>query len=377
MRVGMVVPYDLSDEGGVKRHAVQLASALRDLGDEVELIGPSRRRIADAHVYSFGGVVNIPSNGSANHIGLLSRPDRVRDLVRDRAYDVLHVHEPLVPALPYYAAWAAGDAARVATFHAFAEEQSRTARLVRRVASAVTLSRFDRAIAVSPAAAQLARTTFAGPLAIIPNGIDTSVYRERGVRTPGDRLRLLFVGHWRDPRKGLPYLLDACARLQLPWTLDVVGDGGTLAAPNLRHVRYHGVVAAGARLRELYAQCDVFVAPSTGMESFGIVLLEAMAAGRAIVCSDIAGYRAAAGDAAVLVPPKDPTALAAAITKLAHAPRLRDELAAAGRQRVKSFDWRVLVGEIRAEYLAAIASRQGEVASRRHTPPRGRMKTAR
>ena len=96
----MVVPYDLAEEGGVKRHAMQLASALRSLGDEVDVIGPSRRSLGLEHVFTFGGVFNVPSNGSDNHIGLFTRPDRVRRFMRERGYDVLHLHEPLVPALP-------------------------------------------------------------------------------------------------------------------------------------------------------------------------------------------------------------------------------------------------------------------------------------
>jgi len=369
----MVVPYDLSEEGGVKRHAMHLAAMLRASGDEVDIIGPSRRPLDGDHVYTFGGVVNVPSNGSANHIGLFCRPDRVRRFIQQRRYDVLHLHEPLVPALPYYALWSAGSAARVATFHAFTEEQSTLGHAVRVASSAVTLGLIDRGIAVSPAAAQLARTTFTKPLAIIPNGIDTRAYRRTAPREPiGEPVRLLFVGHWRDPRKGLPYLLEACTTLPIAWSLDVVGDGGSLPKREHPNVRYHGAVGSEERLAELYAACDVFVAPSTGMESFGIVLLEAMAAGRAIVCSDIAGYRAVVGNAAVVVAPENTGALAQGIHELASDPARRHQLAAAGRARVKQFDWSVLVGDVRAEYVAAIAARHGAIASREHVRTRAR-----
>lgn len=366
----MVVPYDLADEGGVKKHAIQLAAILRSSGDQVDVIGPSRRTLGEEHVFTFSGVVNVPSNGSANHIGLFTRPDRVRAFIRERGYDVLHIHEPLVPFLNYYALWSAGRAARVATFHAFSEHETIWGRAARRATSAISLGLFDRGIAVSPAAAQLARTTFKRPLAIIPNGIDVSVYRRMPRDGIGGPIRLLFVGHWRDPRKGLHYLLEACAKLTIPWTLDVVGDGAALTTRELPGVRYHGAIASESRLRELYAACDLFVAPSTGMESFGIVLLEAMAAGCAIVCSDIAGYRAVVANAAVLVPPKHSAELARAIGELASNPHLRSELANAGRARVKSFDWATLVGDVRAEYLAAIAARQGDVASRKHVSTR-------
>jgi phosphatidylinositol alpha-mannosyltransferase len=136
------------------------------------------------------------------------------------------------------------------------------------------------------------------PLAIIPNGIRTELYKAIAPPNSAGPLRLLFVGHWRDTRKGLPYLLEACEKLtarSIPWTLDVVGDGGKVARSELPSVHYHGAISSEQRIAELYASCDVFVSPATGMESFGIVLLEAMASGRPIVCSDIAGYRHAVG----------------------------------------------------------------------------------
>jgi phosphatidylinositol alpha-mannosyltransferase len=370
VRVGIVVPYDLSEEGGVKRHAAHLASALRDLGDEVDLIGPSRRPVHDEHVHTFRGVVNIESNGSANYIGIFVCPYKVRRWFRARRYDVVHIHEPLIPSLNYWALWSAGRAARVGTFHAFTERESWSARTARRIWSAVAFRSYDRGIAVSPAAARLARTTFHKPLAIIPNGIAAATYRRpASPRAPGEPLRLLFVGHWRDSRKGLRYLLDACTRLYargIALELDVIGDGGRVPRIELPNVRYHGAIADEQRLAAMYAACDVFVAPSTGMESFGIVLLEAMAAGRAIVCSDIEGYRDVAGDAAVLVPPEDGEALAAAIAELAADRSARERLGARGRARVGAFEWRELALRVRDEYVAAIATRRGEEAARSH-----------
>ncbi|HET9991369.1 MAG TPA: glycosyltransferase family 4 protein, partial [Kofleriaceae bacterium] len=323
MRVCMVIPYDLGEEGGVKRHGVRLAAALRALGDEVDVVGPSSVPIHDPNVHAFRGVVNVASNGSENHIGIFTSPLAIRRLLRARRYDVVHVHEPLIPSLNYWAVWSAGTAARIATFHAYSEHESLRLRAVRRVWSAFAFRSYDRGIAVSPAAAEPVRAEFAKPLAIIPNGIDTSIYMATALPHRGT-LRLLFVGHWRDPRKGLPVLLDACDRLRgIDWTLDVVGDGGAHPRREHRNVHYHGAIASESQLASLYAMCDVFVAPALGMESFGIVLLEAMAAGRAIVCSDIAGYRHAAGDVARYVPPRDSAALAAAISELAASPSLR------------------------------------------------------
>ncbi|HEY6034194.1 MAG TPA: glycosyltransferase family 4 protein [Kofleriaceae bacterium] len=357
MRICMVIPYDLGEEGGVKRHGVRLAAALRELGDEVDVVGPSSVPIHDPHVHAFGGIVNIASNGSENHIGMFTSPLAVRRLLRTRRYDVVHVHEPLIPSLNYWAVWSARSAARIATFHAFSEHESLRLRAVRRLWSGLAFRAYDRGIAVSPAAAEGIRNDFAKPLAIIPNGIDTSIYTATALPHRGT-LRLLFVGHWRDSRKGLPVLLEACDRLRgIDWSLDIVGDGGTLPRLDHPNVTYHGPISSETQLASLYAMCDVFIAPALGMESFGIVLLEAMAAGRAIVCSDIAGYRHAAGDVARYVPPRDSAALAAAITELAGSPALRQRLGAEGKLRARSFEWSAIAERVRDEYRAALAAR--------------------
>jgi phosphatidylinositol alpha-mannosyltransferase len=358
MRICLVCPYDLAQEGGVKRHCVHLAAALRSGGDDVDVVGPC----ADGHalpdgMYGLSGVVNVPNNGSDNWIGAFAGPAKLRRLFRARRYDVVHVHEPLVPALGYWALFHADRAARVGTFHAFAETEGFASRATRKLVGAVAMGALDRGIAVSPAAARFARVAFSKPLAVIPNGIRCSIFANRPEPSPDAALRLLFVGHWRDPRKGLAHLLDACTQLRIRWTLDVVGDGGTLPRRQLAGVRYHGPVASESALAELYAACDVFVAPSTGMESFGIVLLEAMATGRAIVCSDIEGYRGAVGDAGALcVPPGSPDALAAAITELAD-PDKRAAFAARNRARASEFEWDALAARVRLEYVAAVAGR--------------------
>ena len=154
-----------------------------------------------------------------------------------------------------------------------------------------------------------------------------------GSATPGAPLRILFVGHWRDSRKGLPHLLDACERLTargVAWTLDIVGDGGTQAKSTLPGITYHGPISSERQVAELYASCDVFASPAVGGESFGIVLLEAMASARPIVCSDIAGYRYAVGGGpdcgAKLVAPGDVDGLAEAFAALAADPALRARL---------------------------------------------------
>ena len=370
----MVVPYDLAEEGGVKRHAVQLATTLRRLGDEVDVIGPtSDRSEPPPHVHGFRGVINIPANGSDNRLGIFACPYKVHRLFKERRYDVVHIHEPLQPSVNYWALWSAGNAARVGTFHGYMERESKQLLRARQFWSAVAYPWYDRGIAVSPAAADYAGVTFKKPMTIIPNGIRTELYAPGGPPVAGAPLKILFVGHWRDSRKGLPYLLEACAKLRargIEWTLDIVGDGGQTPRSELPGVTYHGPISSEQRLAQIYAGCDVFVSPATGMESFGIVLLEAMAAARPIVCSDIAGYRYAVGSGpecgAKLVPPGSVDGLVAALAELAADPALRVKFGAVNRERVRRFDWDRLVERVRDEYLAALESR-GVATSRART----------
>jgi phosphatidylinositol alpha-mannosyltransferase len=366
VKICMVVPYDLAEEGGVKRHAMQLAATLRTLGDEVDVIGPLSKRGGPQpeHTYGFGGVVNIPANGSDNYLGIFVQPWKVWWHMRRKKYDVLHVHEPLQPSINYYALWSVGrQAARIGTFHGFMETERAALRRARKFWGAIAFPSYDRGIAVSPAAAEYASVVFKKQLAIIPNGIRPELYRAGGPQTNAP-LKLLFVGHWRDSRKGLPVLLDACKALRakgIEWTLDIVGEGSQQPRSDMPGITYHGPINGEGKLAEMYAACDVFVAPSLGGESFGIVLLEAMAAARPIVCSDIAGYRFAVGEGpgsgARLVPPGDAAGLVREIEALAAAPELRTEMGAANYKRVRQFGWEHLVAQVREQYVAALASR--------------------
>jgi phosphatidylinositol alpha-mannosyltransferase len=183
------------------------------------------------------------------------------------------------------------------------------------------------------------------------------------VRLAGDGVRLLFVGRIGDRRKGARFLFEAYRGLVargLPVSLDVVGElGDADPPPALPSLTYHGPVGL-AQLTDLYRACDVFVAPSTGQESFGIVLLEAMACAKPVVCSDIAGYREVANpDGAALVPPCDARALEAALAAVVQLPAAqRARQGESNRRAAEAYDWDALAARVRGEYTAAIAGQR-------------------
>ena len=363
LRVCMMVTYDLAAPGGgVKHHAQQLAAALRRTGDHVTIVGPSSAPIKDENTATFSGVVNIPANGSDNMLGIFASPWAIAKYFREHQFDVIHVHEPMQPSLSYWSTWATRHVPRVATFHAFAEVESRGFLLARRFWAKTIFPYFQRAIAVSQPAARYASMSWHRPLTIIPNGVPTDIFTPPTTPAPaGGPIKLLFVGRIGDTRKGARYLFDAYRALlaqKLPVSLDVVGElGEAEPPPELPGLRYHGPVNFD-RLTELYRECDVFVAPSTGQESFGIVLLEAMSSAKPVVCSDIEGYRQVAiAEGSYLVPPNDPVALADRLAQMIKLdPAARRRMGELNRRAAEQYDWDVLAERVRHEYTAAIAA---------------------
>jgi phosphatidylinositol alpha-mannosyltransferase len=372
LRICMMVTYDMaSPGGGVKHHAQHLASALRRRGDEVMIVGPSSAPSSDPDVQTFGGIVNVPANGSDNMLSLFVSPRTIARFFKSQRFDVIHVHEPLQPALSYWSVWATRQVPHVATFHAFAETEGAAIRWARRAWGATIFPWFQRAIAVSEPAARYASWAWQRPLSIIPNGVPTDIFTPKvtnghnptsnGHNGHVAPVKLLFVGRIGDRRKGARYLFEAYRNLvarKMPVTLDVVGELGEAdPPPDLPGLRYHGAIDL-APLLELYRSCDVFVAPSTGQESFGIVLLEAMASAKPVVCSDIEGYRqVAVRDGAALVPPGDVAALEAAIVDMITLdPQIRHHKGQVNRLAAEAYDWDRISERVRSEYLAAIAS---------------------
>ena len=367
----MMVTYDMSSPGGgVKQHALHLAASLRRLGDEVTLVGPSSVPTDEDGVHSFGGVINVPANGSDNFLGLLVSPRAIAKFFREHPFDVIHIHEPLQPALSYWSVWLTRKIPHVATFHAFSEDEGLVLRWARKAWGMMMFPWIQRAIAVSEPAQRYASDAWSRELTIIPNGVPTTIFRPPG---PGDshehgaKVKLLFVGRIGDVRKGARFLFEAYAGLlarKLPVTLDVVGElGHAEAPPDLPGLTYHGPVGF-EQLTTLYRACDVFVAPSTGQESFGIVLLEAMASAKPVVCSDIEGYRqVATTEGSTLVTPSNAKALEDGLARVVLSdPETRRRHGELNRRHAEQFDYDRLAERVRHEYRLAIAACQPALA---------------
>jgi phosphatidylinositol alpha-mannosyltransferase len=378
MRIAIVSPYALDVVGGVQAHVLALADALRGMGDEVLVVGPSAtdapsdRTPGGARIMSVGRTVAVPANGSRAPIALGPvAASRMRALLRRAAPDVVHVHEPLVPVLGP-AAVLATDAARVLTFHATAERGA-LPHLYRAVrgAARVVVARGDALTAVSPVAAAFHSHALGfdpDRLAIVPNGVEVARFAHGVERARGPAQRLVFLGRL-EHRKGADVAVRAFLRLAAERPdieLRVLGDGPL--APTLRRLvadapaSVAGRVdlagrAAPAALPGLLADADVAVLPARGGESFGIVLLEAMAAGLPLVATDIPGYRAVARheQEALLVAPDDPVALASAVARLLDDAPLAARLRAAGSARAAEHDWSSIAGRMRGVYVDALA----------------------
>ena len=379
MRICLVSPYDLSYDGGVNTHIMGLASALRESGRHVGVLGPASGSIP-LGCDGLPGTVAVPANGSVARVGLLVSARAVTRYLTHGRFDIVHVHEPYVPGTARIAVRCA-TVPVVATFHAFAEHEHLVSRVARQ-AMAWYLGRLRNAIAASAAAADFARVVYKGPIQIIPNGIDTAIFTPirpasatplpllspQHVRSSGclfsgctsstDSVRVLFVGRFDEPRKGLAYLLEAIVRLRASGrsvTVQIVGSGsaGRLAELAGRAGAQFLGRLSDAALAAAYRDCDIFCAPSIYGESFGLVLIEAMACGRPVVASDIRGYREAAAGAALLVAPRDPDALAAALLHVADNTTLRKDLVERGFRRAAELDWRRTSQHIVSVYRAA------------------------
>jgi phosphatidylinositol alpha-mannosyltransferase len=371
MKIGLVSPYDFSVPGGVNTHVCHLADHYHRLGHDVRILAPASRpkvvERGDVIVIS-ERTIGLPAGGSVAHITLsLTLGPRVDRVLAREAFEVIHLHEPFVPLLPFQVL-RRSKVLTVATFHA-AKDQGRQWYAYFRPAISHWWPRIQGKIAVSPAALRLVERYFDDHYEIIPNGVNYEQFATPMPPFPefkDGKLNMLFLGRL-EKRKGLPYLLQAYAQVKarLPEVrLIIVGpDGGMRAGAEafvrregLTDVVFTGYVSDGD-LPRYYRTADIFCAPNTGNESFGIILLEAMAAGTPVVASNIEGfaYVVTHEKEGLLVPPRDAAALADALVQLLTDADCRREMGRGGQEKARQFSWDRVSQQVLALYQRVAA----------------------
>ena len=364
MKILLVCPYDWEAPGGVQVHVRQLAAELRERGHRAIVLAPGVRTSSDERVRIVGRPVRVPYGGTVAPISFSPGSwKRIRSAMRAFDPEVIHVHEPLTPSTSMLAVLAA-SAPVVATFHAYLE-RSRLMELAGPVLRQVS-RRIDAAIAVSDAAASFVRRVARVPIEIVPNGVDVRAFARPGPPVEGLPVgrKILWVNRL-DPQKGFEIMVRAFEMLasQLEDVrLLVAGDGRDRVVvrslpPSVRGRILRLGSVPHAELPRYHAAADVFASPAVGQESFGIVLVEAMAAGVPVVATDIPGYREVVRDGVdgLLVPANDATALASAIRRVLSEPALASALASAGRTRAETYSWDAVVPRLEAVYDRVLA----------------------
>jgi len=389
LRIGLVCPYALDTPGGVQNHVIGLAGYLAGRGHDVAVLAPGvrspdpvRRSGPDLdgasagtpgmdRFTSAGRAVGLPYNGSVARVnfGPLTAA-RVRRWLRVGRFDLVHLHEPITPSISMLSLWAT-DQPVVATFHT-ANPRSRTMWLAGRVLQS-SIDKIDERIAVSQTARQMVRRHLGRDTRVIPNGFDFADFGSAPLLTrPQGRPRLVFLGRLAEARKGLDVLLAALPAIQACYPdveVLVAGHGERSLGPPYRLL---GRVSDGERAR-LLTGADVFIAPQLARESFGLVLIEAMAAGAPVVASDLAAFvdvirpdvGRAAGDtrpaarSGRLFPAGDPAALAGQVlATLASRPPEQLAQRIVARELTRRYDWSVVGPAIEDVYADALGTRR-------------------
>ncbi|KUH97887.1 alpha-(1-2)-phosphatidylinositol mannosyltransferase [Mycolicibacterium acapulense] len=360
MRIGMVCPYSFDVPGGVQSHVLQLAEVMHGLGHHVSVLAPSSpgAQLPD-YVVSGGRAVPIPYNGSVARLRFGPATHRlVKRWLADGDFDVLHLHEPNAPSLSMLALNIA-EGPIIATFHT-----STTKSLTLTVFEPILRPMHEKIvgrIAVSDLARRWQMEALGSDAVVIPNGVDVAAFASAplldGYPRPGRSV--LFLGRFDEPRKGMAVLLRALPTLveRFPEVeILVVGrgdedelrdDAGDLAS----HLRFLGQVDDAAKASAMRS-ADVYCAPHTGGESFGIVLVEAMAAGTAVVASDLDAFRQVLDDgrAGRLVPVDDAAALAEGLIEVLADDAVRERYVTAATHAVRPYDWSVVARQIMRVY---------------------------
>ncbi|GAB7189846.1 glycosyltransferase family 4 protein [Kineococcus sp. NUM-3379] len=376
MRVGLVCPYSFDVPGGVQAHVRDLAAELGRLGHEASVLAPADDPAAlPASVAPAGRTLAVPYNGSVARLtfGPVAAA-RVRRWLDEGRFDVLHLHEPLAPSTSLLALWAA-ESPVVATFHTD-NLRSRALQVVSPLLRPV-LEKIDARIAVSEEARRTVVEHVGGDAVVVPNGVVTVRFATAAPRpgwsgTPG-RPVVVFLGRVDEPRKGLSVLLRAVPLLRaaVPGVRVLVAGRGraeavaALPAADAAAVELLGEVGEDDKAA-LLRSADVYVAPHTGGESFGIVLVEAMSAATPVVASDLGAFRRVLGGGAAgrLFGVQDPAALAAAVLDLLADPAGRERLGRAGQAAALRYDWSGVARDVVTVYETVLGARPARPGGR-------------
>jgi phosphatidylinositol alpha-mannosyltransferase len=379
VRIGIVSPYSFDIPGGVQNHIMDLAEALIGLGHSVSVLAPADEDSdLPSYVVPAGRAMPFPYNGSVARIafGPVSTA-RVRRWLHRGQFDVLHVHEPMTLSLSMLAVLSARGPV-VATFHT-AMTRSRALAVAQGLLQLV-VEKITARIAVSELARKVQVEHLGGGAVEIPNGVAVAKFADVSPLPGRSGPALGFLGRFTEPRKGFDLLRDAFVRLapsREDLRLLVAGPGDRTDLydqfpPSLHdRITFLGLVSEADKARMLRS-VDIYVAPNTGGESFGMILTEAMAAGTTIAASDLDAFRRVldGGKAGALFPTGDAAALAALLGDLLDDPARRAALSAAARSAVAAFDWPVIALRVLEVYATAIEATDGRVIDEEWAEPR-------
>jgi phosphatidylinositol alpha-mannosyltransferase len=373
MKIALVSPYDYPYPGGVTEHITALDKEFRARGHDTRIIAASTTDedvLGDHIIKVSGAIANVPFSGSTARITLSPQVyRRIKQILKQEKFDVVHVHEPTVPFLSLFVL-RHSHALNVGTFHAYRESNAIYGSL--RPLFQRVFNRLDGRIFVSEPVQKYITRYFPGDSVVIPNGIDCARFDSPAIHPieqfDDGRPNILFVGRL-EKRKGFRHLIRAFPYVKkaLPNArLIVVGafsdrDKAPFVryarALKLRGVHFVGYVSPEEMAR-YHRTATIFCAPNTGFESFGIVLLEAMAAGLPIVASDIAGFRTVVDNDCdgVLVPPGNEQALAQAVIDLLRDPTRRAQMRACGKRKAAQYDWKIIAQHVLNYYDELIAA---------------------
>ncbi|HSW56949.1 MAG TPA: glycosyltransferase family 4 protein [Dehalococcoidales bacterium] len=377
MKIALVSPYDFSYPGGVGRHIASLEYHFTRMGHDVKIIAPASSPITgyNGRFVAIGKPRPVPTSGSIARITIsFTLANKVRDVLENEKFDIVHLHEPLAPTL-CTTVLRLSRSCNIGTFHAAEARPSyRWAKpLMMSGLFKKWFSHLDGRIAVSKPAADFISKHYPASFHIIPNGIELDHYTPQVPPLPeymDGKVNLLFLGR-AEKRKGLEYLLKAYAILKPDnpqCRLIIVSPAGRLREKYEKQ-------AADARLEDVifvngrnvsdvvkpryYSSATIYCAPATGRESFGIVLLEAMATGKPVVASNISGYASVItnGLEGILVPPKQEVPLAQAIARILNNPDMGNTLGERGRIKAQNYGWDQIAARVLDFYRQTIKNK--------------------